>query len=218
MQEAAERLFRELLNESSLRHLWPQIVRVSHEKHRAVGIISRYLSRFSSDLKTRAKNALEKDAAKFVLESRLTVAERIVESNINELRFQTEWACIGPDDDFEDLFTWTLKPNNEGIRFTVSELLEWIEDLDRLERDIVYEHVQQFILEGAPFQSFVSAVKLFVSKDSDTAAKITTSIRQSFNYVALRNWRSPKLDHQIRISWSCVSSTNLSCDTTFPNR
>jgi len=42
-EEAAERLFRELLNEFSLRHLWPQIVRISHGKNEAVRTISRYL-------------------------------------------------------------------------------------------------------------------------------------------------------------------------------
>jgi len=84
-QEAADRLFHELLNEFSLRHLWPQIVKISHNKDQAVRTIARYLSRFSRDLRAFATSRLNKNAARFVGASRLTVADRIVECHINEL-------------------------------------------------------------------------------------------------------------------------------------
>jgi hypothetical protein len=84
-QEATDRLFQELLNEFSPRHLWPQIVRISQHKYQAVKNIARYLSRFSRDLRTDATTRLNKDAARFVRIARLTIADRIVECHINEL-------------------------------------------------------------------------------------------------------------------------------------
>ena len=111
-QEAADRLFHELLNESSLRHVWPQIVKNSYNKGTAIKIIARYLGRFSLDLRAEANSLLEKDAAQFVGASRLSVADRIVECHINELIGEDEWAnvitktaVVGEDTDADDLET-----------------------------------------------------------------------------------------------------------------
>ncbi|CAG7559046.1 unnamed protein product [Fusarium equiseti] len=194
-QGAADRLYHELLNEFSLRHIWPQIVRLSHDKNEAVRIIARYLFHLSLDLKTQANSRLDKDAARFVGASRQTVADRIVECHVSELTEVDDWASLGPEDAFDKAFGAPLNTANEEV--------EEIEHLDTDEKNIIYEHVQQFIFEGAPFQNFVSTLKLFVSSDSGTTVEITTSIRQSFNYLAWKYWRSPKLDHQTRIFWSC---------------
>ncbi|KAH7188080.1 uncharacterized protein B0J16DRAFT_396250 [Fusarium flagelliforme] len=198
-QEAADRLFHELLNEFSLRHLWPQIVKISHNKDQAVRTIDRYLSRFSRDLRALATSRLNKNAARFVGASRLTVAERIVECHVNELSVL----------DDEEYPTKSQEPLETAI-----EEGEEKDDVDTDEREIIYDHVQQFIFENAPFQSFVTALKLFVSNDSGKLSEVTTSIRQSFNCLALWYWRSTKLEHQTRLSWSCVAITvSIRCMT-----
>ena len=109
---------------------------------------------------------MEKDTAQFVGASRLSVADRIVECHINELIGEDEWAnvitkttVVGEDTDADDLETD--------------------------EREITYEHIQQFMFEGAPFKSFISAFKLLISRESDTSTKVTAGIRQSLNHLAL---------------------------------
>lgn len=216
-QEAVDRLFHELLNEFSLRHLWPQIVRLSHGKNEAVRIIARYLFHLSCDLRTQANSRLDKDATKFVSASRQTVADRVVECHINELVDVDDWASLGPKDAFDKAFFRVSNTKNEAYLKTANPEVEEIEDLDTDEKKIIFEHVQQFIFEGAPFQNFVSNLKLFVSSDSDTTAKITTRMRQSFNHIAMRCWKSSKLDHHTRISWSCASITVPNRASIAPN-
>jgi len=98
---------------------------------------------------------------------------------------------------------------------TLVEEAEETEELDTDEREIIYEHVQQFIFEGAPFESFVSALKLFVSRDSATIPAISTRMRHCFNYLALRYCKISKPDHQTRLSWSCASIPSWKCKYCF---
>ncbi|KAM0242858.1 hypothetical protein ACHAP5_007192 [Fusarium lateritium] len=121
-QEATDRLSQEFLNEFSLRHLWPQIVRVSQKKGQATKNIARYLSRFSRDLRANASarpnkdqatenierhiprshralqadalTHLKEDAAGLVRRARLNIADRIVECHINELTHVGDWTSV----------------------------------------------------------------------------------------------------------------------------
>ncbi|RGP78939.1 transcription factor c2h2 [Fusarium longipes] len=169
-QEARDRLFQELLNDFSLRHLWPQIVRISFGRDRAVKVIARYLARFSRDLRTRATGRQNKDAADFVGTSRLTVADRIVECHINEISDKGELIS-----DIRKIET----PQDGLVEDDEDDEDDETEDPDKEERNIVYEQVQHFIFEGAPFQSFVSALKLFVSNDTEPNYDLVTIMRQS---------------------------------------
>lgn len=189
-QEAADRLFQELLNEFSLRYLWPQIVRISHHKDQAVRNIARYLSRLSRDLRTEATTRLNKDAAGFVRLARLTIADRIVECHINELTHEDDWAVIT---------TAKETPSDEIIEG------EEIEDLDTDEKNIVYENVQQFIFEGAPFQSFILALRLFASRNTESTQELGHETRQYFNFLIQKQWKGPAAHQRTRLSWSCAS-------------
>lgn len=188
-QEAADRLFQELLNEFSLRYLWPQIVRISHHKDQAIRNIARYLSRFSRDLRTEATTRLKKDAAGFVRLARLTIADRIVECHINELTHEDDWAVIT---------TAKETPSDEIIEG------EGIEDIDTDEKNIVYENVQQFIFEGAPFQSFILALRLFASSNTESTQELGHDTRQYLNCLIQKQWKGPAAHHRTRLSWSCA--------------
>ncbi|KAF5228221.1 hypothetical protein FAUST_11246 [Fusarium austroamericanum] len=201
-QEAADRLLHELLNEFSIRHLWPQIVRICRIKPVAVRVIVRYLYRLSRDLKTRASSRLDKDAARFVGASRLSVAERIIECHVNELR------------GLDDMERFVKKQATLDIAIQETDEKD---DFDTDDKEIIYEHVQQFIFEGAPFESFVLSLKLFVARDPGRTSATTGCIRQSFNRLALWYWRTPKLEHQTRLSWSCASITAWNCSTIISN-
>ncbi|QPC76838.1 hypothetical protein HYE68_007590 [Fusarium pseudograminearum] len=157
-QEASDILFQELLNEFSLRHLWPQIVRISQHKDGAIKTIARYLSRFSRDLRAHATSRLDKDAAGFVGMSRQTVASRIVECHMSELSATDGWASIIRDDKvsvfthtFSNIMTRALITQTKGLPLdSYTEDIEETEDLDTDEKNIIYDNIQQFIFEGAP--------------------------------------------------------------------
>jgi hypothetical protein len=186
-QEAADRLFQELLNEFSLRHLWPQIVRISYDKDQAIRNIARYLSRFSRDLRTEASTRLNKDAAGFVRLSRLPIADRIVECHINELTRVDKWTSIALIE--EELMS--------------SESAE-IDDLYTNEKNIIYENVQQFIFEGASFQNFILSLRLYASRNTDPTQELGHDTRQYFNCLIQKQWKVPAAHHRTRLSWSCV--------------
>ncbi|CEI66252.1 unnamed protein product [Fusarium venenatum] len=168
-QEASDMLFQELLNEFSLRHLWPQIVRISQSQDVAIKTIARYLSRFSRDLRTNATSRLHKDAARFVGLSRQTVADRIVECHISELICTDELTSV----------VTTKDMSLDGV----IEETEEIEDPDSDGKNVIYENVQQFIFEGASFQSFVSSLRLFASTDTESSSELGYNARQYFNYI-----------------------------------
>ncbi|KAJ4006241.1 hypothetical protein NW752_010889 [Fusarium irregulare] len=108
---------------------------------------------------------LDKDATKFVSASRQTVADRVVECHINELVDVDDWAYLGPKDAFDKAFFRVSNTKNEASLKTANPEVEEIEDLDTDEKKIIFEHVQQFIFEGAPFQNFVSNLKLYYGQD-----------------------------------------------------
>ncbi|KAI6765565.1 hypothetical protein HG530_006635 [Fusarium avenaceum] len=184
-QEATDRLFQELLNEFSLRHLWPQIVRICHHKDQATKSIARYLSCLSHDLRTEATTRLPKNAAGFVRIARLTIADRIVECHVNELAHKDDWAL-----------TTTAK---EALLDKTVEG-EQTEDLDTEEKNIVYENIQQFIFEGAPFQSFILALRLFASSNTESTKESSHNARQYFNYLFQKRWKGPAAYHRTRLS------------------
>ncbi|KAM0470297.1 hypothetical protein ACHAP7_009595 [Fusarium lateritium] len=155
-QEATDRLFQELLNEFSLRHLWPQIARISQHKDQATKNIARYLSRFSRDLRADATTRLHKEAAGFVRIARLNIADRIVECHINELTHVDDWTFV----------TTAKEAPLNGI---IED--EEIEDLDTDEKNIIYENVQHFIFEGAPFQSFILALRFTLTIEFKNTGK-----------------------------------------------
>ncbi|GKU07507.1 unnamed protein product [Fusarium langsethiae] len=188
-QEASDMLFQELLNEFSLRHLWPQIVRISQHQDEAPKTIARYLCRFSRDLRAHATTRLHKDAAKFVRISRQTVADRIVKCHISELTSIDEWA--------------SLATTKELPLEVVIEENEEIEDLESDEKNIIYENVQQFIFEGAPFTSLVSSLRIFASTNTESSFELSYNTRQYFNYLISKHCKRPATHHRTRVSWSC---------------
>ncbi|QPC67963.1 hypothetical protein HYE67_010194 [Fusarium culmorum] len=194
-QEASDMLFQELLNEFSLRHLWPQIVRISQHKDGAIKTIVRYLSRFSRDLRAHAISRLNKDAAGFVGMSRQTVASRIVECHMSELSTIDDWA--------------SLIPNKWLSLDSYTEEIEETEDLDTDEKNIIYDNIQQFIFEGAPFESLLSALRLFASTSTESSSELSYSIRQSFNYLVSKHWKRHKVPHRTHVSWSCACIPSL---------
>ncbi|CAG1989401.1 unnamed protein product [Fusarium graminearum] len=177
-QEASDILFQELLNEFSLRHLWPQIVRISQHKDGAIKTIARYLSRFSRDLRAHATSRLNKNAARFVGMSRQTVASRIVECHISELTPTNKRASV-------------IETKGLPLDGYVEEIEE-TEDLDTDEKNIIYDNIQQFIFEGAPFESLLSALRLFASTNTESSSELSYSIRKSFNYLVSKHWKHHK--------------------------
>lgn len=193
-QEATDRLFYELLNEFSLRHLWPQIVRICHHKDQATKNIARYLSRLSRDLRTEATTRLHKDAAGFVRIARIIIADRIVECHSNELAHEDDRA----------LTTTAIKALLEEIvEVEETEDIE-TEDIETDEKDIVYENVQQFIFEGAPFQSFILALRLYASSNTESTQGLSHDTRQHFNCLIRKQRKGPAAHNRIRLSWSCA--------------
>lgn len=189
-QEASDILFQELLNEFSLRHLWPQIVRISQHKDGAIKTIARYLSRFSRDLRAHATSRLNKNAARFVGMSRQTVASRIVECHMSELTPTNKRASV-------------IETKGLPLDGYVEEIEE-TEDLDTDEKNIIYDNIQQFIFEGAPFESLLSALRLFASTNTESSSELSYSIRKSFNYLVSKHWKHHKVPHRTRVSWSCA--------------
>jgi hypothetical protein len=57
------------------------------------------------------------------------------------------------------------------------------EDLDTDEKNIAYENVQQYIFEGAPFQSFILALRLFASSNTKSTHELSHDTRQFFNHL-----------------------------------
>lgn len=198
-QEAIEALFRDVLNEFSLRYLWPQVVGLSIRRHTAEKQIARFLARFSGDLKQRAESRLDHDAARFIRVSRLNIARRIVDCHAAEL---------GSSD--KPRHVTVLELPREEEEEEEEELVE--EDGKKTdETSIIYEGVRGFILNGEPFQGFILALKLFVARTSIPETPIPAvqvgpaSLRQKFDALASTLWPSPIPSTKRRLPWSCVS-------------
>ncbi|KAL7626544.1 hypothetical protein AAE478_003316 [Parahypoxylon ruwenzoriense] len=78
-----EELFQKLLCYGDLRHLWPQVVKLSGPKAKIV--LKRLLRRFGEDLEKEASNPRKKQASRFVRKRTLDVATRIWEAHCPDL-------------------------------------------------------------------------------------------------------------------------------------
>ncbi|KAF4946974.1 hypothetical protein FSARC_14068, partial [Fusarium sarcochroum] len=189
-QEATEKLFRDVLNEFHLRHLWPQIVRLCVRKNVAEKQIVRFLVRFSRDLQEDAITRFHNDTVKFVGASRLNIAERIVDCHAAEL---------GHLD----------KPDHAVVSERLINEIEEKEEAETYEADYIYEHAYQFIFEGAPFQSFILSLKLFVpshiavERSLFGKSHMLTSLWRCVQAHFSTYWILVVTPNQARLSWSC---------------
>ena len=195
-RDAVGTLFRDVLNEPSLRYLWPQVVRYSVTSVEAEKNISQFLQRFSRDLALEATLQVEKAACKFIGKARRTIAWRITECHATELGFsEPSLNALPPKDELAEAQSENeQKDDGSGI---------------------LYEQISGFIFsklnaENSAFESFVNNLKLFVARATSPPplsafGTVGRLLRQKSAALALSVSQKPAVPlPATRLEWSCV--------------
>lgn len=204
VRSLADALFKDLLHDPVLCHLWPQILRLSKSRTRAKVSIERLLRRYAFDLRQHASTQIERDAARLVRWARLDIAQRLTEAHLLE----------NPNEEPAELFHTTgphvqLEPEEEVDNFYI--------DVNELAARVKYESARGVLFETETFETFKSNVKTFVrlKKPSFTrkpwyGGAVAYLGRQIHWFIG--SYLEPPLPHSTaRVRWTCVSaSTRLS--------
>lgn len=192
-----ERLFRDLLTEPHLEHLFPQVVRISKTQEDAEQIISRFLKRFSHDLKSRSETVEHFQASRYVRQCRQDIARRIAECHSTELDEVRE------------------KDQASFVHQVKKALVENENDGDNEEIDILYDDLTEFLFSGPAFESFHGSIREFVDK---SGAQSTNWLPDQYkwlydDYLRCVNVINDLIGKYIcppkgrrRLWWTCVGS------------
>jgi hypothetical protein len=197
-------LFKDLLEDSSLRYLWPQIIRLAPRNSLAERNIARLLRRFSDDLIKRANTTTEMDASKFIRFCRHRLARQIVE----------EYGTAGTEEDVQNGL------ESRELEYQDGGQIKEQENAEDIEPEVSYELMRDFLFTGPSFESFEKNVKLFVTKQqqqqpqatsnlSTTTAAVQVYVFNTYNQISSLLFRNEVPPSKKRIYWTCVSSQEL---------
>lgn len=187
-EDPVERLFRDLLVEPQLEHLLPQAVRSSRDPVTAERNITRFLRRFSQDLKANSTTVPEFQASRYVRQCRHNIAQRIIECHSVELEQGIEQPHVAMSERVQE-----PEPEKE------------LEEDEKL--DIFYDDLTEFLFQGPAFESFRRSIQEYVEKSgaqprSALEEKLVNGANMWDNLVEscnrLRRGRK-------RLWWTCVS-------------
>lgn len=192
--EFAERLIMDFMVEPQLKHLLPQVVRLSKTYLVAKRHLSRFLLRFSEDLKGHSETTLQIEAAEHIGRRRSIMARRIVDLHMIELDIGSEHLTPQTTSRVpQPLDTLSTNGIQEPLRDSQTQLL--------------YDDATDFLFTGPPFESFQKSIKEFVEKSEpqhhplfDGGLTIGSNLLSVLGGIY-----HPPSSGRKRLWWTCVS-------------
>lgn len=201
---AVEAFAHSIMDFRSLGCLWAQLVGRCDNKESGVHIIDGLLKRYAKDLAlvSRGKQASKVSdsqvcvtAARFVRKSRLQVAHKIWEAQIEVLNSSTE-------PDAKDHLSNTETPDLE-----VDE-----NDDEPTDEDLMFEEIEKFLFDQAPIFSLQANIKLLINISNPMGNNIVHRLSSSWNTFIGNTFSSlyepPLTPGYTRLRYNCVSLTN----------
>lgn len=191
------RLLRDLLAYPQLEHLLPQLVRQSRSRATAEKHITRFLRRYSKDLRMRCSSKIEIDASKFIQSCSANIAAKIVDHYMPEIRGEEAHHIEAEAEEARE--DSKLQVEDEGTENDESEKAT----------EISYEELREFLFESQPFESLKLNIRVFVEKlcapESGTQLLDKARIQLMNQYDSLLSKVLGPDPKKRRLWWNCVS-------------